>query len=356
MGYFLRGPSVIDFDDAQAHECAMSIVEVVRGGTVESRHRVSVAVCDASGDSVARVGVSNPLTYYRSAAKPMQALPLVEEGVTERFGFTPEELALCCASHEGEERHVEGARSILRKAGASEDLLRCGPHLPYSSAAAASLMARGALPRPIHNNCSGKHAGMIALALAQGWDPVDYHEASHPVQQRMIDEVVRWSGVQRDRIPTGVDGCGVVCFAVPLSAMAASFAAFASAASNGEPAAEVVRAMTRHPFMVGGTGRACTDVMAAGAGRVFVKLGAEGVYGGGVPDRGLGFAIKVEDGGRRAVEVALVRVLECLEVLSTSEVRGLAAHARPQVRNTLGEVVGELRAAFDLSTRAEVRA
>jgi L-asparaginase II len=343
---------VIDFDDAQSHDGPMSTVEVVRGGTDESRHRVSVAVCDASGRTVARIGRPDPVTFYRSAAKPLQALPLVEDGVVERFGLTPEELAVCCASHEGEARHVAGARSILRKAGAGEDLLRCGPHAPYSAAAAAALVTRGEAPAPIHNNCSGKHAGMIALAMARGWDPTDYHEAAHPVQRRMIDEVVRWSGQPRDQIPTGVDGCGVVCFAVPLSAMAMSFAAFASAAAAGEPATEVVQAMTRHPFMVGGTGRTCTDVMAAGAGRVFVKLGAEGVYGGGLPDRGLGFAIKVEDGGRRAVEVALVRVLECLDVFSGDAVRALSPHGRPQVRNTRGEVVGEIRPAFDLPVGA----
>jgi L-asparaginase II len=190
---------------------------------------------------------------------------------------------------------------------------------------------------------------MIALAIAMGWDPVDYHAGPHPVQRRMIDEVVRWSGIPEDRIPTGVDGCGVVCFAVPLHAMAASFGAYTLAADRGEPAARVVEAMTEHPFMVGGTGRTCTDLMEVAGDRVYVKLGAEGVYGGGLREQGLGFAIKVMDGGRRAVEVALVHLLASLDVLSDDEVARLAHHGNPAVLNTLDDVVGEVRAAFDVS-------
>jgi L-asparaginase II len=333
----------------------MSAVEVVRGPLVESRHRLSLAVSDAAGRVVVSLGDSDSLTFYRSVAKPMQALPLVEEGVADAFGLTSPELALCCASHQGEPEHVEAARSILRKAGADESLLRCGPHAPYAASAAGALFTSGRTPEPIHNNCSGKHAGMIALALGMGWDPLDYHRVQHPVQRRMIDEVARWSGIEPERMPLGVDGCGVVCFAVPLSAMARSFAAFTEAAERGEGAASVVGAMTAHPFMVGGTGRTCTDVMTVAGDRVFVKLGAEGVYGGGLRGQGLGFAIKIEDGGRRAVEPALVRLLEGLGVLSSEDVERLARHARPEVRNTLGEVVGEIRAAFDVALPASAR-
>lgn len=330
-------------------------VHVVRGGVVESRHRVGIAVVDASGRLVAATGDVDATTFYRSAAKPFQALPLVEDGVVDAFGLTDAELALCCASHEGEAPHVEAARSILAKAGAPEDLLRCGAHAPYSPEAARRLVEKGERPARIHNNCSGKHAGMIALAIARGWDPDDYHRLEHPVQQRMVDEVVRWSNVTADRIPLAVDGCGVVCFATPLRDMARSFAAFGEAADRRRPAARIVDAMTAHPFMVGGTGRTCTDVMAIAGDRVFVKLGAEGVYGGGVPAAGLGFAIKVEDGGRRAVEVALIRVLELLEVLDADEVRALAHHGRPCLENTRQEPVGEIRPAFDLPRNASIR-
>jgi L-asparaginase II len=325
----------------------MSHVEVLRGGVVESRHRVSVAVCDASGRLVASIGEADGVTFYRSAAKPMQALPLVEEGVADRLGLTSDELALCCASHEGSPEHVSAARSILAKAGVNEELLRCGAHAPYSAKAARALYAGGGAPQRIHNNCSGKHAGMLALAVGKGWDPVDYHLVDHPVQERMLDEIARWSEVPRRDVAVAVDGCGVPCFAVTLERMATAFARFARAAAAGEAPAKIVRAMTGRPFMVGGEGRACTDVMARSGGRVFVKLGAEGVYGGGLPSEGLGFAIKVADGGRRAVEVALVRVLELLGALTSAEVAALARHGRPAVRNTRGEVVGEIRPAFE---------
>ena len=287
--------------------------------------------------------------FYRSAAKPLQALPLVEEGVVERFGLTTEELALCCASHEGEARHVDGARRILAKAGVDEMALRCGPHFPYSQASTHQLVEAGRPALPIHNNCSGKHAGMVALAVAMGWDPEGYHLEDHPVQQRMLDEVVRWSGLPRDRVGTAVDGCGVVCFAVPLKSMALSFARFADAARLGESPAAVVEAMVAHPFMVGGTGRACTQVMERTGPRAFVKLGAEGVYAGGLPEKGWGFAIKVADGARRGVEPALVELLNALEALDAEDLEALSRWRRPAVRNTLGDVVGEVRADLTLT-------
>jgi len=327
----------------------MGVVEVVRAGLVEARHSVQVVVADSRGSLLASVGDVDGLTYYRSAAKPLQALPLLDEGVVQRFGLTDAELALCCASHEGEREHVEGVRSILRKAGVDESLLRCGAHLPFSEQATRALLAGGGQPARVHNNCSGKHAGMLALASAMAWDPVDYHLPHHLVQLRMLDEIRRWTLLERDQIRTGIDGCGVVCFAVPLHVIAASFARFAVAAQTDEGPRRVVAAMTAHPFMVGGTGRTCTDVMRQADGRAFVKLGAEGVYVGGVPEQGLGFAIKVADGGQRAVEVALVRVLAELGVLSGEDVEVLREHANPTLRNTRGEEVGEIRAAFDLA-------
>jgi L-asparaginase II len=164
----------------------------------------------------------------------------------------------------------------------------------------------------------------------------------------MLTEVDRWTGLDASQIPSGIDGCGIVCFAVPLNKMAESMARFSDAARQGEPAARIVSAMTEHPFMVGGTGRTCTDVMAQADGRAFVKLGAEGVYVGGIPAQGLGFAIKVQDGGRRAVEVALIQTLADLDVLSGDDVAALAKHGNPDVSNTRDEVVGEVRSAFSL--------
>ena len=326
----------------------MSAVEVLRGDVVEARHAVHIAVADADGRVVARSGKGAGLTYFRSAAKPFQALPLVEEGVVSRFGISLQELALCCASHEGEPAHVAAARSILSKVGVDEALFQCGAHLPFGPDASQELLMLGGQAMPIHNNCSGKHAGMLALAVGMGWDPVDYHLPDHPVQDRMLREILRWTGLDKAEVVTGVDGCGVVCFAVPLFQIARSFARFSAAAADNEGPAEIVRAMTTHPFMVGGTGRACTEVMEAAAGKAFVKLGAEGTYIGGVPASGLGFAIKVEDGGRRAVEVALVKVLDELGVFTETAMTTISHHGNPIVYNTRGEAVGEIRPNFHL--------
>jgi L-asparaginase II len=325
-------------------------VEVSRGGRVESVHEVDVAVSDAGGRRVAVAGRPDRVVFVRSALKPFQALPLVQDGVVDRFGLTDEQLALCCASHSGEPRHVEVAASILERIGLDEGVLACGPHEPFATAAARALREQGREPGRLHNNCSGKHAGMLALAVARGWDVEEYYREEHPVQQRMRAEIVRWAGVPDHEVETGVDGCGVTCFSVPLRAMAASFARFAAAAAEGQAAASVVSAMTRHPFLVGGTGRACTEVMERTGFRAFVKLGAEGVYGGGLTDRGIGFAIKVRDGARRAVEVALLHVLERLDVLGPPDLEALARWRRPAVHNTRGDVVGEIRPSFELVT------
>ncbi len=323
----------------------MSEVVVLRGGVVESAHRVHAAVVDADGRRIARVGDPRRVAFYRSAAKPFQAVPLVEDGVVERFGLTQEELALCCASHNGEQAHVAAAASILEKAGLGEDDLECGAHLPYHEESAAALLASGERPRPIHNNCSGKHAGMLALARVHGWPTRGYIRPEHPVQRRMLLEILRWSGLEEADVGLGQDGCGVVSFATPLDRMALSFARLGGA--RGTPR-RIVEAMTSHPLMVAGTGRFGTVLVEAAGARLFAKTGAEGVYGVGTTDGGLGVAVKVEDGGKRASSVALLRILDELGVLDGITSEALDAYRAPMIENTRGEDVGQIRADFDL--------
>ncbi len=320
-------------------------VRVTRCGTTESIHRVHVAVADARGRLIGGCGDPAQVAFYRSAAKPFQALPLVEDGVVERFGFTREELALCCASHNAEPEHLALAQSMLARTGLDERALACGPHPSLRPERARELWARGVRLRAVHNNCSGKHAGMLALAVARGWPPEGYLERGHPVQQRMLAEIARWTGVAASELVTGTDGCGVVTFALSLAEMAASFARFTAAADAGDPAARIVAAMTGHPFAVAGTGRTCTAVMQRLGGRVFVKTGAEGVYCGGVRGRGLGFALKVEDGARRASDMALIGVLSDLDVADAADVAALA-EGRMEVVNTLGVDVGRIENLF----------
>jgi len=216
----------------------MSRVVVERAGLLESAHRVHVAVVDSEGRLSASVGDAERIVFHRSAAKPFQAVPLVDDKVAERFTLTTEELALCCASHSGEPEHEALARSILSKAGLDESDLECGPHLPLDRAAAEALLRAGGSPSAIHNNCSGKHAGMLALAVAHGWPTRGYIRRDHPVQVRMVAEMCRWTKLQEDGIGLGQDGCGVVSFATPLARLAGGFARLGGA--DGPPQADRV--------------------------------------------------------------------------------------------------------------------
>ncbi|MGH7464617.1 MAG: asparaginase, partial [Longimicrobiales bacterium] len=307
-------------------------VEVRRGGVVESVHRVSIAVVDPGGALRAHAGSPDLIVFARSAVKPVQAVPLLEDRAADRFGWDAPELALACASHSGEARHVQVAASMLASLGLGENALACGAQLPFNAAAAHQLRQRGARPTRLHNNCSGKHAGMLALAAAHGWSLRGYHETEHPVQVRMLHEVSRWSGVRTDEIEVAVDGCGVATFALPLRALALTFARLAVGARAADSAAgRLIHAMLAYPELVGGTGRLCTELMRASRGRIFAKVGAEGVYCAGVPGAEIGVALKVEDGSKRAAEPALIEVLRLLGLLTDEDMGDLETYARPDV-------------------------
>jgi len=309
-------------------------VEQRRGGLVETVHRVHVAVVDADGALVARVGDPDFVTFWRSAAKPFQALPLLEDGAVDRFNLTSTELALCCASHSSEPAQVERVREFLQLVGCGERDLRCGPHTPLAEHVAKDYQSRGVRLTAVYSNCSGKHTGMLALARHHEWPTEDYYRLAHPVQQRCLEAVGRWSGVARERIGTAVDGCGVACFALPLRNMALAYARLAT----GESAGRIVESMLRHPELVAGEQRPCTEMMRAHPGRVIVKVGAEGVYSALLTRERLGVALKVEDGHGPAAALAIARVLEQLGLVP----QPASLAARPNL-NTRGETVGELR-------------
>ena len=336
-------------------------VEQLRGGLVEAVHDVHVAVVDAAGRLVARAGDPDLVTFWRSAAKPFQAMPLVEDGVTERFGLTTEDLALVCGSHSSEAGQVTRVRDLLARIGCSERDLLCGPHAPLSETVAQDYQSRGVRLTAAYSNCSGKHAGMLALARHHGWPTAFYTRAEHPVQQRCLAEVSRWTDVPAADVKTAVDGCGVVCFAVPLRSMARAYARLANAdvrPRNAEQARDrrdandppgpfrvppsafrVVEAMLRHPELIAGEGRPCTELMRAHPGRVIAKVGAEGVYCALLTRERLGIALKVADGHGVASALAIAAVLEALGL----KPRPASLTIRPNV-NTRGETVGELRA------------
>lgn len=328
----------------------LSVVEVVRGPVVESRHRVHVAVVDADGGLRASSGDPDLVTFWRSSAKPFQAVAMVDDGAYERFGLTPRELALACGSHAGTSAHVRVAEQLLEKIGMTAEALACGAHPPFDDGTRRELAEQGIEPVRLHNNCSGKHAGMLALARARGWDAEGYQRMEHPVQARILSEVARWAGMPPEAIGVGVDGCGVVCFAMPLRQMARAYASFAAAARRGERGpATVLEAMTAHPEMVAGEGRICTELLRLTEGRLIPKLGAEGVYCVGVPGAELGIAIKVEDGNQRAVAPAVAGVLRELDLISEDDFGALHRHVYREISNTRGEVTGETRPAIRLA-------
>lgn len=235
--------------------------------------------------------------------------------------------------------------------GLAESALACGGHPPLRPAEGGRIAREGRRPGPLDSNCSGKHAGMLALAVAHGWPIAGYHEASHPVQRRLVAEIARWAALDVAQLETGVDGCGVVCVRVPLDRVAASFARLAVASRDVGSARRVVRAMVDHPGMVAGLGRLDTAVMQATGGAVFAKVGAEGVYAAGIPAAGLGLALKIEDGGWRAADAALVHILDQLGHTDPSRDDEVATFRSPILRNTRGEVVGGVEPDFEMATR-----
>jgi len=317
-----------------------------RNGILESFHRVHGVLADPRGTVLAWVGEPDRTVVYRSAAKPFQAVPLVEDGVVDRFGLSGPELALAAASHNGEPSHVAGVKGILERVGFGEDDLHLGPLLPLGAQAAEALLRSGEPVLPIHNNCSGQHAAMLGLARIHGWDPDSYLAPDHPLQQRMLDEMARFTGLRRKDIPTVVDGCGMVAFGAPLKVVAASFARLGSASRTEDGPRGVLEAMAGSPFMVGGSGRLCTRLGEVTRGRLIGKLGAEGVYAIAMPREGLGLALKVEDGGVRAGDPAVIRALNELGFLSDSEAEALQPFRRKEITNSRGETVGELRGTF----------
>lgn len=316
-------------------------VLISRSGLVESRHRVHAAIVRADGHLL--VGARDPhtVTWWRSCAKPFQVMPFVSNGGMSSLGWGIDELALACASHGGEPEHVTLATAMLDRLGLDEQALACGAHTPLAERGQQVLRASGQAARRIHNNCSGKHAAMLARAHVESWSTDGYHLRSHPVQQIALQSVAAWTGLPASALAVGVDGCAVPVFGLPLSHMALSYARLAHYAARGDDApSRVVEAMTRRAFLVGGTGRFDTLVMDASAGRVVCKIGAEGVHTLGLLTSGVGIALKVEDGSMRAQYAAVLEVLARVGELSSPIPDELLALARPAIVNTRRAVVG----------------
>jgi L-asparaginase II len=316
------------------------LVEVTRGGLVESIHRGSVAVADADGRIVYALGDLDSPVYPRSSLKPIQALPLIESGAADAFGLGDAEIALACASHSGEPMHTERVAAWLARIGCVESDLACGPHPSRYEPVVEAMIKRGEAPTRIHNNCSGKHTGF--LTLARHWDiaTAGYERHDHPVQRAVAKTLAELAGVSDD-LPWGIDGCAAPNYALPLAALARAFAKLT--ASRGQ---RVVGAMTAHPELVSGTGRTCAILMRSAGGAAAVKTGAEGFFAGIVPGQGLGIAIKIDDGAGRAADTVMAAMLAKYGVLGDD--RAAQSILLAPITNTVGETVGERRVAAAL--------
>ena len=329
-------------------------VEVTRGQMVESRHRVRFAICDTEGRLIRHGGDPEQPIYPRSAIKPLQALALVESGAAEAFGLSDAEIALACASHSAEPRHIETATAWLQRVGCSGADLECGPQLPSHGPSARDLLRGGAVPAPIHNNCSGKHSGFLTTARHLNAPTAGYIRIEHPVQQRVLGILESLAGLDLGRAPRGVDGCGIPVVGIPLGNVALAFARFAAPDDQPEArqaaCARIRRAMAADPFLVAGSGRLCTEVMAVTGERALIKGGAEGVYCAALPELGLGIALKAEDGAKRAAECAMAGLLNELGVLDAAAREALAHRLDRPLRNWAGTEIGRVHLAGTAST------
>ena len=342
------------------------LARVYRGTRVESVHRGSVAVVDERGREIASCGDASAPVYTRSASKPFQAMPLLLAGGEKKFRLSDAEIALMCASHGGEPRHVRLAERLLARGGFRVSDLLCGAHLPMHEPSARDLIRAGKEPTALHNNCSGKHAGMLLACRILDLPPATYTDPGHPLQRRIRSLLARYAGVPEAEISVAVDGCNAPVFRLPLSALAVAYARLMAGRLPGEePAAaavraRIVRAMVRSPEMVAGAARFTTDFLREGRGRWIGKEGAEGVYAVGLRSSGkgapaIGVVFKTEDGSARPRDAVTLQLLERLGQLPVELRRALASYAEPIVHNARGFDVGRIEADVPIA-RARARA
>jgi L-asparaginase II len=325
-----------------------------RGKTVESLHFGAIAVVDSKGKLIYSFGDPYFVVYLRSAAKPFQAIPLITSGAVEEFGFSRKEIAIICGSHNGQEKHIEVVKSILKKTGLSEKYLQCGTHIPHYYTINNIPLPKGAKFRPIHNNCSGKHAGILALSVYHGWNTKNYLSPKHPAQKMILDAVSEICEYSKRKIGIGVDGCGVPVFAMPLYNMALGFSKLITHRDKDEDTSKayqlIASSMLKYPEMVSGFGRFDLALAKVGKGNILSKAGVALICLG-LLDRGWGMAAKIVDGARIAIGPVVCEALRQLGVLKKSDMKKFGEYALPIIRNHKQDKVGFVTAEFRLKRR-----
>ncbi|WP_207455933.1 asparaginase [Azospirillum sp. SYSU D00513] len=342
------GPAEAHADLSGAPEAPI-LVEVTRGGMVESVHRGRACIVDAGGRVLARWGDIESPVYPRSAIKSLQAIPLVETGALDAFGLGDAELALACSSHNGETAHTSLAESWLARVGLSVADYECGEQVPYDPGTAEDMVRAGEAPTAFHNNCSGKHAGFLTTARHKGEPTKGYVRRDHPVQQRILGVMEQMTGTDLSNAPWGIDGCSIPTFGIPLGNIALAMARIADPSDLPDARAEAVtriaKAWAAHPYLIGGRDTFDTAMMEAADGLVLTKVGAEGVGCALLPGQGIGIALKIEDGTSRAREVAMAALIRATRTLSDVHWSRAAALLRTPIASRRGAEVGEIRTA-----------
>ncbi len=330
------------------------LVQVTRGGYVESRHYGDVAIINSSGKLLYRVGDPHRFTFWRSAAKPFQAIPFVEAGGIERYEISSEELALMTSSHGGEEAHVDAVRSILDKIHRKEEELDCGIAVPMHGETASKMLQQGKDYLPANNACSGKHTAMLALADLLSIPTENYIVADHLIQQMMHTVIAACCNMLPEEVKIAVDGCGVPVFGMGIDQMALAYARLTKpedyfSQKRAEALRKILNAMVQHPFYVAGTDRLDTILMQVTKGRIVAKLGAEAVYNVGIVDQGIGICLKIDDGNYRAIDPVIIDILNSLGFITPEELKQLEHRWKPKLYNHRKDIIGELVPVFALS-------
>ena len=343
-------------DDVEKEEIAAVLAEVTRGDVVESVHRGVVVVVDIDGNVVASAGNVDQLAYFRSAAKPFQAIPVIESGAAETFGFTERELALSCSSHDSTPDHQRGVARMLEKIGLHDEDLRCGISPPVDEQELARSVLGLVWPSQVQCECSGEHAGMLAACKQLGYPLDTYVERDHPLQRRILEIIATVLGMTEDEVILGTDGCSIPTFAAPMRRFAFAYATLAtprrSAIKNDSALVDAIdrlrAAMLAYPVMIGNQGVLDTEIMQFTDGRIVAKLGAEGLLCLAAPERGLGIAIASDDGMQRGLGPAAIGTLEQLGLVDEAMLCALRERYAGAVPSFKGEPVGAVRPALQL--------
>lgn len=329
------------------------LLKIYRGNLIENIYRGDISIVDKKGKSIFLVGDNKKITYWRSAAKPIQVMPVIYSGAADKYKLTDKEIAIMTSSHNGEQKHVKLIYNILAKIGLDEKALLCGVHPPVHKPTAKYLHQNKIKISPVYNPCSGKHVAQLTLCQYYGWSINDYYKLEHPIQQMILNVVAKMTEYPKERIYLGIDGCGVPVFGLPIKNMSYAYERMVNweilDSEYQQASKRIVMSMTKYPEIVGGTGRFDTDLIRISEGKLLAKSGANGVFCIGVRnEKGMGITIKMESGNMKFLPLVVVQILCQLKILSIEKLNKLKKHCPLWMKNYRNEKVGKFISDFEL--------